>query len=242
VIKNEWVATERDRIGGLLPATVVANPSHTRGLFTALARQVGMGLFDSVKAALGIKAEADATREADPEDLFGMSTAYVTMEANLDFHQAGEAALCFSSVDSTKFGEVVGEVEEMLHAGEDETGTGFDFHADDHGYDWVVLEDDDPEDLVTSIHFAADTFVERRFGSRLLAAMFAFERESGELAYWVYSFRRGAYYPFVPDHGDHDKQLEFKLESVLDGELDVEDDKEYWYPLWPDRHGQHPWD
>jgi hypothetical protein len=171
-----------------------------------------MGLFDSVKAALGIRAEADATSDADPEDLFGMSTAYVTMYADLDFESVGEAALCFSAVDS-------------------------------HGYNWVVLTDDDEEDLVTSIHFAADTLVERGYGSRLLAAVFGFERaRDGQQAYWVYSFRRGAYYPFVPDRGDHDRQLEFKLDSVLDGELSVEPDKEYWYPLWPDRPGGHPWE
>ena len=201
-----------------------------------------MGLFDSVKAALGIRAEADATRDADPEDLFGMSTAYVTMYADLDFESVGEAALCFSSVDSTDFSDTVEEVEDMLHAGEEETGTSFGFHEDGHGYHWVVLRDGDEEDLVTSIHFAADTFVERGYGSRLLAAVFGFERPSGERAYWVYSFRRGAYYPFVPDNGEHDKQLEFKLDSVLDGELEVEPDKEYWYPLWPDRPGGHPWE
>ncbi|MEZ3115791.1 hypothetical protein RYH80_07660 [Halobaculum sp. MBLA0147] len=201
-----------------------------------------MGLFDGVKAALGIKAEADATRAADPEDLFGMSTAYVTMYADLDFESVGEAALCFSGVDSTDFSDTVDEVADLLHAGEEETGTSFAFHSDSHGYEWVVLEDDDEEDLVTSIHFAADTFVERGYGSRLLAAVFGFERPDGDRAYWIYSFRRGAYYPFAPRNGDRDGQLEFKLESVLDGELDVESDKEYWYALWPDRAGGHPWE
>ncbi|WP_313692981.1 PspA-associated protein PspAB [Halorarum halobium] len=202
-----------------------------------------MGLFDSVKAALGIHAESDATREAYPEDLFGMSTAYVTMEADLGFRPVGEAALCFSSVDSTDFAGAVEEVEEILHAGSEETGTEFRLHEDDHGYHWVVLADDDPEDLVTSIHFAADTFVERGYGSRLLAAVFGFEREDApdERGYWVYSFRRGAYYPFAPTNGEHDKRIEGKLESVLDGELDLEPEKEYWYPLWPDGPGNHPW-
>jgi hypothetical protein len=84
--------------------------------------------------------------------------------------------------------------------------------------------------------------IEEGFGSRLLAALFAFER--GETtAYWVYSFRRGAYYPFAPRPGnERDEQVEFKLESVLDGELDVEDDKSYWYPLWPDDRWDHPWE
>jgi hypothetical protein len=201
-----------------------------------------MGLFDSLKSALGIRAEADAARAADPEDLFGMSTAYVTMEADLDFHPMGSAALCFSDVDSTDFADTIDDVEAILRAGEEETGTAFRRHTDDHGYHWVILDDDDPEDLVTSVHFAADTFVERGYGSRLLAAVFGFERDDAR-AYWIYSFRRGAYYPFAPT-GSHerDNRLEFKLETVLDGELELEADERYWYPLWPDRDGGHPWD
>jgi hypothetical protein len=210
-----------------------------------------MGLLDGLKAALGMRAEADATRGADPEDLFGMSTAYLTMEADLDYRSAGVAALCFGEVDSTDFADAVGEVDAILEAGEVETGTEARFTSDDHGYEWVVLADDDPEDLVTSVHFAADTFIERGYGSRLLAAVFAFERagggpggsDDGKRAYWIYSFRRGAYYPFVPD-GDHerDNATEFKLQGVLDGELAVESDEQYWYPLWPDSPGGHPWE
>ncbi|WP_415379126.1 PspA-associated protein PspAB [Halosimplex sp. TS25] len=201
-----------------------------------------MGLLDGLKSALGMKAEADATRDADPEDLFGMSTAYMTMEADLGFAPADAAALCFADVDSTDFEDAVENVEAILEAGEVETGTKARFTTDDHGYEWVVLEDDDPEDLVTSIHFAADEFIERGYGSRLLAALFAFEKD-GQQAYWVYSFRRGKYYPFAPE-GDHERhsQTEIKLQSVLDGELTVEPDKEYWYPLWPDRPGGHPWE
>lgn len=203
-----------------------------------------MGLFDTLRAVLGTSAEADATRDADPEDLFGMSTAYVTMAADLDYEPAGVAALCFAAVDSTDFAAAVDDVEAILAAGEEETGTDARFVGDRHGYDWVVLEDDDVEDLVTSVHFAADTLVEQGFGSRLLAALFAFRKpEVGTPVYWVYSFRRGSYYPFAPV-GDHERDTgtEFKLESVLNGELDVEGDKEYWYPLWPEQAGRHPWE
>ena len=202
-----------------------------------------MGLMDTVRSILGVSAERDATRDADPEDLFGMSTAYVTMEANLGYRNSGKAALCFSSVDSTDFGEMVEEVEAILEAGEKETGTTFRQRSDDHGYNWVILEDSDPEDMLTSIHFAADTFIEEGYGSRLLAAVFAFDKTSSDHAYWIYSFRRGAYYPFVPE-GDHDRdnQAEFKLQSVLDGELGIESDESYWYPLWPDRPGGYPWE
>ncbi len=201
-----------------------------------------MGILDTIRSLLGTSAEYDATRDADPEDLFGMSTAYMTMEADLGFENADAAALCFSNVDSRSFEETVGEVEAILEAGEVETGTSARFTTDSQGYRWVVLEDSHPEDLVTSIHFAADTFIEEGFGSRLLAAVFAF-RKDDQRAYWIYSFRRGSYYPFAPQSGrERNSQVEFKLQSVLDGELDVEGDTEYWYPLWPDRGATHPWD
>ncbi|NHN46112.1 M20 family metallopeptidase [Halostella sp. JP-L12] len=200
-----------------------------------------MGLLDGIREILGIRAERDATRDADPEDLFGMSTAYLTMRADLGYGAVEEAALCFAGVDSTDFERTVEEVIDILEAGEEETGTTAELHEDDHGYQWVVLRDDDYEDLVTSMHFAADTFIERDYGSRLLAAVFGFEK-NGDPVYWIYSFRRGAYYPFAPRPGnERDNGAEFKLESVLDGELEVEADKEYWYPLWPSRDGEHPW-
>jgi hypothetical protein len=201
-----------------------------------------MGILDSLREALGMAAEADATRAADPEDLFGLSTAYVTMEAELDYVPGGEAALCFSGVDSTSFAAARDEVDAVLDAGQDETGTRFEFRTDAHGYDWVVLADDDFEDLVTGVHFAADTMIEAGFGSRLLSAVFAFEQaRTGDAVYWIYSFRRGSYYPFAPTSGrEQDTSALFKLESVMDGELGIESDKSYWYPLWPEGDAR-PW-
>ncbi|UTF54329.1 PspA-associated protein PspAB [Natronosalvus rutilus] len=201
-----------------------------------------MGLLDGLRSVLGIRAESDASRDANPEDLFGMSTAYLTMEADLGYDSADAGALCFAGVDSSSFRDAVENVEAILEAGSEDTGTDFRVTEDDHGYHWVVLEDSDPEDLITSLHFAADTFIEEGYGSRLLAAVFGYRNDSGP-AYWIYSFRRGAYYPFAPRAGrERDSGTEFKLESVLDGELEIEPDKEYWYPLWPSTSGRHPWE
>jgi len=201
-----------------------------------------MGLLDGLRAILGSRAETDAGRDADPDDLFGMSTAYLTMEADLGYESLDVGALCFSGVDSADFRDAVDEVEAILEAGREETGTAFSVTSDDHGYHWVVLADDDPEDLITSMHFAADTFIEHGYGSRLLAAVFAYENRDGA-AYWIYSFRRGRFYPFVPRSGrERDSSAEFTLESALDGELEIEREKEYWYPLWPSESGTHPWE
>ena len=202
-----------------------------------------MGILDTLRSMLGTSAEADASRRADPEDLFGMTTAYVTMEAELGHVPTGDAALLFNRVDSSQFREAVREVEVILNAGAEETGTEFEVCEDTKGGEWVVLHDSDFEDLVTSLHFAADTLSEREFGSRLLTAAFAFEGDGGERVYWLYSFRRGAYYPFAPKRGhERNSTAEVKLESVLDGELELEAEKSYWYPLWPDRAGGHPWE
>jgi len=201
-----------------------------------------MGLLDGLRDLLGTGAEAAAQREADPEDLFGMSTAYVTMAADLDFEPVAEAALCFAGVDSTDFERALASVRSLVETGDE--GTVARLTVDDHGYHWVVLADEDFEDLVVGVNAAADEFATRGYGSRLLAAVFGFERTGdGARAYWVYSFRRGAFYPFAPRDGEErDHGVEFKLRSVLEGELDVEDDESYWYPLWPDEPGGHPWD
>jgi hypothetical protein len=207
-----------------------------------------MGLLDGLRDVFGFGAETSAQRAADPDDLFGMSTAYVTMAADLDFEPIERAALCFSGVESTDFDATTAEARSIVEAGDE--GTIAEVTEDEYGYRWVVLADEDFEDLVVGVHAAADEFIARGYGSRLLAAVFGFRRsirEEGwehrdERAYWIYSFRRGTYYPFVPSgERERDHGVEFKLRSVLDGELDVEDDESYWYPLWPDVPSGHPW-
>jgi len=52
-------------------------------------------------------------------------------------------------------------------------------------------------------------------------------------AYVVYLFKRGTFYPFVPDGHEHrDLEQELKLKSLLAGDLAVESDLDRWFPLW----------
>jgi hypothetical protein len=49
----------------------------------------------------------------------------------------------------------------------------------------------------------------------------------------VYLFKRGTFYPFVPDGHEHrDTQQELKLKSLVAGDLTVETDLDRWFPLW----------
>ena len=51
--------------------------------------------------------------------------------------------------------------------------------------------------------------------------------------YLVYLFKRGTFYPFVPDGHEHrDSQQEFRLKSLISDDLTVEADLDRWFPLW----------
>jgi hypothetical protein len=51
--------------------------------------------------------------------------------------------------------------------------------------------------------------------------------------YVVYLFKRGTFYPFVPDgHEHHNIEQELKLKSLLADDLTIEPDLDRWFPLW----------
>ena len=71
------------------------------------------------------------------------------------------------------------------------------------------------------------------YGDRLLAAVFSYSDE-GKPIYFIYNFKRGAYYPFVPAKGTQarDTEAELRVKSQLGRELPWEEDMARWFPLW----------
>jgi hypothetical protein len=173
-----------------------------------------MGFLDSI---LGRTTLPDAKMDK----LFAISTAAVTLESNLDLSPSGRAAICFRPMESSKYERAKSEIEELLRISTKESGTKWRMQKDNYGFLWVVLEDRDFEDLVTTIHMISQTLIEQGFGTQLLCAVYKFSGD--EAVYWIYSFKQGNYYPFVPK-GDknRDNAREFRLRSVM----------EKWYPLW----------
>jgi hypothetical protein len=52
-------------------------------------------------------------------------------------------------------------------------------------------------------------------------------------AYVVYLFKRGTFYPFIPDGHEHRNiEQELKLKSLVADDLTVEPDLDRWFPLW----------
>ena len=185
-----------------------------------------MGLFDVLTGKRKVKQPA-------PDRLFAMSTAGVTLETEVGLHSAGRAALVFQPLGTADFEGIVSETEELLHGTAEETGTEVRSAEDEFGYRWLILRDDDFEDLVVSLNTISSQLQAGGYGDRLLCAVFAFE-EKGRSIYFIYNFKRGAYYPFIPAPGEkaRDSERELRLKAQVGAELPFEEDITRWFPLW----------
>lgn len=169
--------------------------------------------------------------KATVDNLFAISTASVTMDTLLNLKASPAAALCFKPIESSQYDAARTEIEDLLRLSSRETGSTYRLVTDEYRFTWVILGDPDFEDLVAGIHLVSQTLIERGFGTYLLCAVFRFGDEKP--SYWVYNFKQGRYYPFVPAPGKtRDTATEFRMRSLLEKELPVEKDMGMWYPLW----------
>ena len=187
-----------------------------------------MGLRDVL---FGRKKLKDPARER----LFAISTARITLETELDMKPAGAAGVCFKSMSASEFVRAENDLQELLDAVCSESGSKVERKTDDMGFEWLVVRDGDFEDLVTTVHLVAQELQDRGFGPQLLAAMFPFEGKFKEgRAYWIYGFKRGAFWPFVPTGKDQerDNAEELELKAKLEQELPIEQDLTRWFGLF----------
>ena len=164
--------------------------------------------------------------------LFALSTAYVTLSARLNLAQGGRAGIAFRPAESSYFEALRRELEELLAISGSASQTRYSLQQDGFGYTWAVLEDEQLEDLIATVHLVSTTVQEHGFGPQLLAAAFRFEDE-GKPVYWVYNYKRGAFYPFIPAGGrTRDNAKELRLKATMEAELPIESKLEQWYALW----------
>jgi hypothetical protein len=167
--------------------------------------------------------------------LFAISTARITLESELDMKSAGAAGVCFKSLSASEFVRAENELQALLDAVANESGSKVERHTDDMGFEWLVVRDADFEDLVTTIHLVGNELQDRGFGPQLLAAVFPFEGKFKEgRAYWIYGYKRGAFWPFVPTGKDQerDNAEELELKAKLEHELPIEQDLTRWFGLF----------
>jgi hypothetical protein len=183
-----------------------------------------MGFLDSILGKTKLP-------EAKTDQLFAISTAAITLEANLGYKPDGAAGVCIKPMESSRYEAVRTEIEELLKISIKETGTKYKIQKDEYNYVWVVLADPDFEDLVTGTQMVSQILKEQGFGTQLLAAVYRFRGEA--VIYWIYNFKQGSYYPFVPASGrQRDTSREFRLKSLMVKEMPIEKDESKWYPMW----------
>ena len=124
----------------------------------------------------------------------------------------------FQPIATADFKQLVDEAEELVHGTAEDTDTKVETHDDEFGYRWIVLRDPDFEDLVVSLNAVSTELQGGGYGDRLLACVFAFEEE-GKPLYFIYNFKRGSFYPFVPAPGDQqrDTEREMRLQAQIGG-------------------------
>jgi hypothetical protein len=186
-----------------------------------------MGFLDIITGKRKIKPPAESR-------LFAMATAAVTLDMTLELKSAGKAAIVFQPLATADFTSIVRDMEEVLRGTGEDTGTGVETTDDAFGYRWMVLADPDFEDLVVGLNVVSQALQDGGYGDRVLCAVFAFRDAHDAPVYWIYNYKRGAFYPFVPAGGEQrrDTERELRLKAQIGNELPIEAELERWFPLW----------
>ena len=169
-----------------------------------------------------------------PDRLFAVSTAYVKLETELGITSRGAAAIVFQPLSTADFDSIVRETEEVVRATASDSGTTVDTSDDQFGYRWLLLRGNGFDDLVVGINAVSAALEAGGYGDRVLCAVFAFQDRQQRPLYWIYNYKRGSFYPFVPTGGDQhrDNERELVLKAQIGAELPVEQELERWFPLW----------
>jgi hypothetical protein len=186
-----------------------------------------MGFLDVLRGKRELKQPA-------PDRLFAMSTAFVKMDMELELKSSGKAAIVFQPLATADFDGIVKDMEEVVEGTGSDVGTKVTKTDDEYGYRWMVLEDPDFDDLVVGVNAVSGAIQGGGYGDRILAAVFSFRDEQNRAVYWIYNYKRGSFYPFVPAGGSQqrDNERELRLKAQIGADLPVEPELERWFPLW----------
>jgi hypothetical protein len=185
-----------------------------------------VGLFDVITGKRKLAGPA-------ADRLFAITTANVTFQTGLGINSRGAAAIVFQPLSTADFEEIVTEMEEVVRSTASDSQTTVERTDDSYGFRWLVLKGDDFDSLAVGINAISSSLQAGGYGERLLCAVFAFEDQQRRRLYWIYNYKRGSFYPFVPTGGDRrDNEREFVLKAQIGKELPVEPELERWFPLW----------
>jgi hypothetical protein len=174
-----------------------------------------------------------------PDRLFAISTAYVTLQAEYQIEPVGTAAIVFQALATSEFEATLRDMEEVVTATGGDSGTKVSTEDDAYGYRWMVLRNPpgapSVEDLAVGINAVSGSIETAGHGERLLCAVFAFDDAQKRRIYFIYNYKRGFWYPFVPAPGkaqERSTERELQIKAQMSSELPMEPELERWFPLW----------
>jgi hypothetical protein len=173
----------------------------------------------------------------DLDQLFGLPSAALTLQAAAGFTPTGTGAVCFASVEGGAFAQAHREVQELLDADAERTGPPVEVSRDEYGYSWLVSrrEPDDLPALVSDLHAVNSALEGSGFGPQLLCSVAGFQDGGQRRLGLVYLYKRGTFYPFAPLAGEtqrRDNALELQVKAALADDLRIEQDLSRWFPIW----------
>ena len=165
--------------------------------------------------------------------LFALTTAAVTLNVECGLKPSGAGAVVFKPLSAGDFTRVESDVEQLVQKVAADNGSKLDRKTDTFGFEWVIVRDPELEDQVTAVYGLANGLTEQGFGEQLLAAAFRFDGGDHPV-YWIYGFKTGTYWPFVPTGSgqERDNARELELKAKLEPELPVEKDLTKWFALF----------
>lgn len=165
--------------------------------------------------------------------LFALTTAAVTLNVECGLKPSGAGAVVFKPLSAGDFTRVENDVEQLVQKVAADNGSKLERKSDTFGFEWVIVRDPELEDQVTAAYGLANGLTEQGFGEQLLAAAFRFDGGDHPV-YWIYGFKTGTYWPFVPTGSgqERDNARELELKAKLEPELPVEKDLTKWFALF----------
>ncbi|WP_328971463.1 PspA-associated protein PspAB [Streptomyces sp. NBC_00239] len=171
----------------------------------------------------------------DLDQLFGLPSAAITLQAAIGFTPTGAGSVCFAAIEGGAFAQIQQEVRALLDADSERGGEPVEFSRDTYGYSWLLSRRDpgDMPALVNDLHAVNTALQDSGFGPQLLCSLVTFHDAELRPLALVYLYKRGTFYPFAPLPGNkRDNPLELQIKATVKDDLHIEQDLTRWFPLW----------
>lgn len=172
----------------------------------------------------------------DLDQLFGLPSAAITLEAAAGFKPTGVGSVCFAAAEGGAFAQVQQDIQALLDADTGRGGQPIEVtQRDSYGYSWITARQspDDIVSLVNDVHAVNSGLESQGFGPQLLCTLVNFTDARHRRLALVYLYKRGSFYPFAPLPGEkRDNPLELQIKAMLANDLRIEQDLNRWFPVW----------